>query len=74
MPTLNSYVDWLRFEETTGALKYYWWTIFLDVLIYTNICTLCITHSRPGYILIKEHQQGADEQPKYLHQQGADEP
>ena len=46
MPTLNSYLAWLRFEETTGALKYYWWTIFLDVLIYTNICTLCITIHR----------------------------
>ena len=46
MPTLNSYLAWLRFEETTGALKYYWWTIFLDVLLYTNICTLCITIHR----------------------------
>ena len=26
---------------------------------------MCITHSRPGYILIKEDQHGADEQPKY---------
>ena len=51
MPTLNSYLAWLRFEETTGALKYYWWTIFLDVLIYTNICTLCITIHRHIYLV-----------------------